>query len=456
MKTKNLQLPLMVPFADNKDAVYNDSMLIVDAICNGCLVSTRLETDIPSWISEGDMFLVGLSENTDLAGLYGYVAVYTSNGLRFFQPSLGLILFSKLEQKNYQFDGINWTVFSSTIQPDWGQANEAALDFIKNKPTIPAAQVSSDWNATSGVSQILNKPTIPAAQVNANWNATSGVSQILNKPTIPAAQVNANWNATSGVSQILNKPTLFSGSYTDLTNKPAIPAAQVSSDWNATSGVSQILNKPTIPAAQIQVDWAQTNTAALDFIKNKPNIPTNSGVSYFTGQVLHGQLAQNDFSGWLKWTDGRVLSKTTYALLWTWIQVNGLVGRLFLDSGTNFTMGSMCGRVIGVAGQGSGLTNRNFNDRVGAETHTLSINEMPSHQHQTVIDTTNGYAVGHPQAVTRGATSSVAGTLSDRAGASGQVPYTSALIQPSGGGQAHNNMQPTVFLNSFIYSGLTA
>lgn len=33
---------------------------------------------------------------------------------------------------------------------------------LNNKPTIPAAQVNSDWNATSGVAQILNKPTIPS------------------------------------------------------------------------------------------------------------------------------------------------------------------------------------------------------------------------------------------------------------------------------------------------------
>ena len=50
-------------------------------------------------------------------------------------------------------------------------------------------------------------------------------------PTIPAAQVNVDWNATSGVTQILNKPSLAtvatSGSYTDLTNKPTIPAAQL-------------------------------------------------------------------------------------------------------------------------------------------------------------------------------------------------------------------------------------
>lgn len=74
--------------------------------------------------------------------------------------------------------------------------------------SVPAPQVNSDWNATSGVAEILNKPTIPAAQVNSDWNATSGVAEILNKPTIPAAQVNSDWNALSGVAQILNKPTI--------------------------------------------------------------------------------------------------------------------------------------------------------------------------------------------------------------------------------------------------------
>jgi hypothetical protein len=34
-----------------------------------------------------------------------------------------------------------------------------------------------------------------------------------------------------------------------------------------------ITNAPTIPAAQIQSDWNQSDTAALDYIKNKPTIP---------------------------------------------------------------------------------------------------------------------------------------------------------------------------------------
>lgn len=116
-------------------------------------------------------------------------------------------------------------------------ATSGSYNDLQDKPSIPAAQVNADWNASSGVAEILNKPTIPAAPVNADWNANSGLAQILNKPTIPAAQVNADWNASSGVAEILNKPT--------------IPAAQVNSDWNAVSGVAEILNKPTIPAAGI-------------------------------------------------------------------------------------------------------------------------------------------------------------------------------------------------------------
>jgi hypothetical protein len=47
---------------------------------------------------------------------------------------------------------------------------------------------------------------------------------LVNTPTIPAAQVNSDWTAASGISQILNKPVLStvatSGQYADLTAKP--------------------------------------------------------------------------------------------------------------------------------------------------------------------------------------------------------------------------------------------
>lgn len=48
----------------------------------------------------------------------------------------------------------------------------------------------------------------------------------------------------------------------------------------ATSGLySDLTGTPTIPAAQIQSDWTQTTTTALDYIKNKPEIRHVNSVS---------------------------------------------------------------------------------------------------------------------------------------------------------------------------------
>ncbi len=74
---------------------------------------------------------------------------------------------------------------------------------VTDKPTIPAAQVNSDWSATSGVEQILNKPTIPSPQVQSDWNATTGLGEVLNKPYIapisnatPTSGDVLKWNGT--------------------------------------------------------------------------------------------------------------------------------------------------------------------------------------------------------------------------------------------------------------------
>jgi hypothetical protein len=48
-----------------------------------------------------------------------------------------------------------------------------------NTADLGATAFSNDYN------DLDNLPTIPAAQVNSDWNSVSGVSEILNKPTIP-------------------------------------------------------------------------------------------------------------------------------------------------------------------------------------------------------------------------------------------------------------------------------
>ena len=48
----------------------------------------------------------------------------------------------------------------------------------------------------------------------------------------------------------------------------------------ATSGdYNDLRNKPTIPAAQVQSDWSQSDNTQVDFIKNKPNLALKENVS---------------------------------------------------------------------------------------------------------------------------------------------------------------------------------
>lgn len=88
---------------------------------------------------------------------------------------------------------------------------------LLNKPVIPTVNypVTSVAGRTGAI-------TLSASDISGLASvATTGLySSLSGLPTIPAAQVNSDWNAVSGVAQILNKPALFSGSWTDLTNKP--------------------------------------------------------------------------------------------------------------------------------------------------------------------------------------------------------------------------------------------
>lgn len=68
-------------------------------------------------------------------------------------------------------------------------ATSGSYNDLSNKPTIPAAQVNSDWNASSGKAQILNKPTIPTVN-----NATLTIKQ--NGTSVGTFTANASSNKT--------------------------------------------------------------------------------------------------------------------------------------------------------------------------------------------------------------------------------------------------------------------
>jgi hypothetical protein len=97
-------------------------------------------------------------------------------------------------------------IIGEQVQSDWDQNDDQAPDYIKNKPSIPTLTSDLINDGEDGINPFITANDV-TPQVNSDWNATSGVAEILNKPTIPAAQVNSDWNATSGVAEILNKPT---------------------------------------------------------------------------------------------------------------------------------------------------------------------------------------------------------------------------------------------------------
>jgi hypothetical protein len=90
---------------------------------------------------------------------------------------------------------------------------------------------------TGSYNDLSDKPTIPAAQVNSDWNANSGVAQILNKPTLGtmAAESASDYTKTSGLAAVAT-----SGAYSDLTGKPTIPTtlAALTGDVSISSPVS--------------------------------------------------------------------------------------------------------------------------------------------------------------------------------------------------------------------------
>ena len=150
---------------------------------------------------------------------------------------------------------------------------------LDNLPTIPAAQVNSDWNATSGVEQILNKPTLATV-------ATSGsYLDLSNQPTIPAAQVNSDWNATSGVAQILNKPSIGSGTVTSVGLTMPIAFA--------------VTGSPVTGAGTLAVTGAGTTEQYVRGDGTLANFPATGGgggqIFYFNGNTSQGTISGNPY-----------------------------------------------------------------------------------------------------------------------------------------------------------------
>lgn len=88
------------------------------------------------------------------------------------------------------------------------KASQSSLDAHTGNGTIHVtAADKTNWNGKTTMADVEAKGYAVAADL-ATVATTGSYNDLSNKPTIPAAQVNSDWNAASGKAQILNKPTI--------------------------------------------------------------------------------------------------------------------------------------------------------------------------------------------------------------------------------------------------------
>jgi len=164
-----------------------------------------------------------------------------------------------------------------------------------------------------------------------------------------------------------------------------------------------------------------------------------------------------DHMGWML-CDGRTLNVKDFYFLFSVIQYS------FGGSGAQFKLPNPAGRVAGVIGGTVSISTsvHAMGQVLGEETHTLTVSEMPTHNH-TITDpghthtgqTNENVDTPESELAMSGTGVNVSGQNQRKLTFTTSTSTTGITINNTGGSNAHNNMQPTLFMgNMFIYSGL--
>ena len=210
---------------------------------------------------------------------------------------------------------------AAQIQSDWNQTDSSSVDYIKNKPTIPTVptnvsaftndagyltqhqSLANYYTKTEVDAELSNQEEVVSQALNSLADSISNV-ELTTSQALNTLDINKQDKLTAG-SNITIENNVISATTPSLTNyytksetdntfvdketfdtkeeviSTALNELNANKQDVLTAGANITIQNNVISATggggtQVQSDWNQTDTTAVDYIKNKPTIPDTS------------------------------------------------------------------------------------------------------------------------------------------------------------------------------------